>query len=78
MQQDPYIRVGEVAELLSVSPQTVARWAREGRIANLRTLGGHRRYRLADIEALAAARTEAVTGDQSGTWHHPPAGAAAR
>ncbi|MDY5584745.1 MAG: BldC family transcriptional regulator [Arcanobacterium sp.] len=42
----------EVAELFRVDPKTVARWANDGKIPTLRTLGGHRRFRRADIEKL--------------------------
>ncbi len=45
----------EVAELCGVGPETVTRWARQGRIRYVRTPGGHRRYRAADVWALAAA-----------------------
>jgi excisionase family DNA binding protein len=33
-----------VADILHVSPKTVSRWAMEGRLPFLKTLGGHRRY----------------------------------
>jgi excisionase family DNA binding protein len=39
-----YLRPAEVAELLSVSPKTVSRWAKEGKLPFMKTLGGHRRY----------------------------------
>lgn len=38
--------------MLGVGTPTIARWAREGRLTTMLTLGGHRRYRLADIRAL--------------------------
>ena len=37
---------------LQVSPKTVARWAKEGRLPYLATLGGHRRFPAAAIEQL--------------------------
>jgi excisionase family DNA binding protein len=43
------LRPREVAALFGVRPTTIARWAREGRLAPLRTPGGHRRYRRADL-----------------------------
>lgn len=43
---------GEVAEAFRVDPKTVARWAKAGKIASIRTIGGHRRYARADVEAL--------------------------
>jgi excisionase family DNA binding protein len=44
----------QVADLLGVSPKTVARWAKEGKLPFQRTLGGHRRYPEAAIRELAA------------------------
>jgi excisionase family DNA binding protein len=42
-----------VADILHVSPKTVSRWAKEGRLPFLKTLGGHRRYPEAEIRELA-------------------------
>lgn len=41
----------EVARLFRVNPKTVTRWARSGKIKAIRTLGGHRRFRAADVKA---------------------------
>lgn len=46
-----YLTPGEVARLLHVSPKTISRWASEGLLPCLVTLGGHRRFRRADIDA---------------------------
>lgn len=45
----------EVAALFRVDPKTVTRWAVAGKLNSLRTLGGHRRYRAAEVYALLAA-----------------------
>lgn len=42
----------EVAALFRVDPKTVTRWAKAGKLSSIRTLGGHRRYRAAEIHAL--------------------------
>jgi excisionase family DNA binding protein len=42
----------EVAALFRVDPKTVTRWARAGKLASIRTLGGHRRYRESEVRAL--------------------------
>ena len=42
----------EVASLFRVDPKTVTRWAKEGKLNSIRTLGGHRRYREAEVRAL--------------------------
>lgn len=43
---------GEVAVLFRVDPKTVTRWAAAGRISSIRTPGGHRRFREAEVRAL--------------------------
>lgn len=48
----------EVAALFRVDPKTVTRWAKAGKLASIRTLGGHRRYREAEVRALLAGTTE--------------------
>jgi excisionase family DNA binding protein len=49
-----YLYTAEVADILHVSPKTVSRWAKEGKLPFLKTLGGHRRYPAAEIRHLAA------------------------
>jgi len=55
-----YLRTAQVADLLHVSPKTVTRWAKEGKLPFLHTLGGHRRYPEADIRAMVAELTVQV------------------
>ena len=49
---DALLTPGEVARLFGVDPKTVTRWARVGKLNPLRTLGGHRRYRASEVNAL--------------------------
>jgi len=42
----------EVAALFRVDPKTVTRWAKAGKLASIRTLGGQRRYRASEVYAL--------------------------
>jgi excisionase family DNA binding protein len=44
----------EVASMFRVDPKTVTRWAKSGKLTSIRTLGGHRRYREAEVKALLA------------------------
>jgi excisionase family DNA binding protein len=44
----------EVATMFRVDPKTVTRWAKAGKLTSIRTLGGHRRYRAAEVRALLA------------------------
>lgn len=46
----------EVARIFRVDPKTVTRWNRDGRLVAIRTLGGHRRFRWADVKALLEER----------------------
>ena len=56
-----FLRTAEVAEILCVSPKTVSRWAKEGKLPFLNTLGGHRRYPEAEIRDLAEELREEAT-----------------
>ncbi len=46
------LKPAEVAALFRVDPKTVSRWAKTGKLSAVRTLGGHRRFREAEIRAL--------------------------
>jgi excisionase family DNA binding protein len=49
----------EVAAMFRVNPKTVTRWARAGKLTAIRTLGGHRRFRVSEIKrCLEAMSTE--------------------
>ncbi len=54
----------QVAERLHVSAKTVSRWAKEGRLAHQRTLGGHRRYDPTEIDRVERVLTVSLNGDQ--------------
>ncbi|MBA3420255.1 MAG: BldC family transcriptional regulator [Geodermatophilaceae bacterium] len=47
----------EVASLFRVDPKTVTRWAKSGKLSSIRTLGGHRRYREAEVRVLLSTGT---------------------
>jgi excisionase family DNA binding protein len=54
---DVYISTGEAARMLRVSPKTVARWAKNGRLPHIVTLGGHRRFPRGPIDEIARKLT---------------------
>ena len=47
-----WLAAGDAARELGVAVETLRRWEREGRIAAVRTAGGHRRFHRADIERM--------------------------
>ena len=49
---EPLLTPGEVAGMFRVDPKTVTRWAKDGKLTSIRTLGGHRRYREREVRAL--------------------------
>ncbi len=49
-----YLTAGQVAQLLHVSTKTVHRWVEQGMLPCTFTLGGHRRFRLSDVESAVA------------------------
>ncbi len=59
MDKEELLTPAEVAKMFRVSPKTVTRWARSGRISAIRTIGGHRRFRASEIEAFLS-KAEAV------------------
>ena len=52
-----WLTTSEAAGRLHVTAKTVTRWASEGRLTYRRTLGGHRRFDPALIDALVDALT---------------------
>jgi molybdopterin-binding protein len=53
------LRVGEAAEILGVSVETLRRWEAEGRLTMTRSAGGQRLVALGDITRLLAERRRA-------------------
>lgn len=56
---DELLTPAEVARMFRVDPKTVTRWARSGKLDSIQTLGGHRRYRASEVNALLGRTTEA-------------------
>ncbi|GIH69487.1 helix-turn-helix domain-containing protein [Sphaerimonospora thailandensis] len=51
-QPDSMMALGEVAAAFGVDPKTVTRWANAGRLDSIRTIGNHRRFYRAQVEAI--------------------------
>jgi excisionase family DNA binding protein len=48
-EQEVLLTPAEAAGFFGVDPKTITRWAVAGKIASTRTLGGHRRFKEADV-----------------------------
>ena len=59
-EQEVLLTPAEVAKLFRVDPKTVTRWAKAGKLTAIRTLGGHRRYRRSEVQALLGIHTKEV------------------
>jgi len=57
-EQEVLLTPAEVAKLFRVDPKTVTRWAKAGKLTAIRTLGGHRRYRRSEVQALLGIHTK--------------------
>lgn len=62
--EDRLMTPAEVGQLFRVDPKTVTRWALAGRIASIRTPGGHRRFRESEVRAL-------LRGEEGGAGARP-------
>jgi molybdopterin-binding protein len=54
------VRIGEAAEMLGVSVETVRRWQDDGRLGGSRTAGGQRLISLPDVHRVLTERREAA------------------
>jgi len=55
------IRIGQAAELLGVSVDTLRRWEADGRLTTTRTSGGQRVIPIAEVSRLLGERRRATT-----------------
>ena len=51
-----WLSLGPASRLLGIDPDTLRRWADQGRVATWTTPGGHRRFERGSIERLATVR----------------------
>ncbi|MHA1611808.1 MAG: IS607 family transposase [Promethearchaeota archaeon] len=56
--------IGMAAMIIGVCTKTLRRWEKRGLITPKRTLGGHRRYTIADLMQVGYHNEETKTGDQ--------------
>lgn len=60
-QVQEFLSTGQAAKLLGVTPDTVLKWVKTGRLSATRTPGGHYRIARADIEARLESEEVEVT-----------------
>ena len=58
---EPPLSLGPASRLLGVDPDTLRRWADEGRIEAFTTAGGHRRFERSTVERILEARRHDAT-----------------
>lgn len=56
---DIYISIKKAAELIGVVPKTLRNWEKSNKLIPIRTIGGHRRYSVKQLEKL-------INGENSG------------
>ena len=52
------VSIGEAVEILGVARNTLRRWEDAGYLTPKRTVGGHRRYLLSDLQNLVSENSE--------------------
>jgi excisionase family DNA binding protein len=60
------LSTGKVAQLLSVTPNTVLKWIKSGRLRAARTAGGHYRVSQDDVEGLMSGAQESQRAGDAG------------
>jgi excisionase family DNA binding protein len=56
-----WLTLGQAARYLGVAQSTIRKWSDQGRLSAFYTPGGHRRYRLRDLEAFVAGSAAGAT-----------------
>ena len=62
---ETFVTIKEAAQSLGVTTTTLRNWDRAGKLCPIRTLGGHRRYKISDIQRLTHNEQEKIIRDAS-------------
>lgn len=65
--QEKWVSLSVAAQRLGVHANTLRRWAEEGQVPYMLTPGGHRRFAVADLDALIEARRHVPAPSSVGT-----------
>lgn len=60
--QGPWLPLGAASRIVGVDPDTLRRWANEGRVRAYATPGGHRRFQRRDLDRLVSNRQPGSAG----------------
>ena len=60
-----WLTLGQAARYLGVAQSTIRKWSDQGRLPAFYTPGGHRRYRLRDLDAFVAGSAGAATAPRT-------------
>ena len=62
--QDDWLTLGQAASYLGVAQSTMRKWTDSGRVTTFNTPGGHRRYRLSDLDEFLDQSGRAPAGTE--------------
>ena len=57
---DRLIQISQAADILGLAQSTLRKWDESGKLKSVKTEGGHRRYRLSDVNAFMGYKEEDV------------------
>lgn len=60
MEKPTLVSPGAAAKMIGVSTETLRNWERSGKIKAVKTLGGHHRYKLEDVEKMLKEVSESA------------------
>lgn len=72
----PWLSLREASARLGISPTALRAWADQGRVGSFRTPGGHRRFRVQDLETLAGEGRPPAVASSLGLLAHAALGRA--
>ena len=58
MAQQKLVSIGEASQILGVNIDTLRQWDKSGTLVPMKTPGGHRRYKISDIQAFIGEEAE--------------------
>ena len=60
------VSCGKAAKILGVHPNTLILWEQEGRLSAIKTPGGHRRFKISELEKIKGYLTPSQAAEMLG------------